>query len=150
MIWYYRPVIPQGYRYYASAPIITGVLGIEFGTYLDATLNYLYYNGYDIDGYQDNVVYLRDVNMMGYSWPDAMLQYDDYGGMCYAEFAYSSTYQDNYRFSNLYSSLCNSFGPPINTGNGYYSWYGGNGTGYVNLNFLYDSGRYFTVLTFGT
>ena len=150
LVWYYRPVLPVGYRYYVSAPIITGVLGLEFGTYLDASLNYLYYNGYNIDGYQDNVVYLRDVRMMGYGWPDVMLQYDDSGGMCYAEFVTSSTYRDNYRFNNLYNSLCATYGTPINSGNGYYSWYGGNGTGFINLNFNYDSGRYFTVLTFGT
>ena len=149
IVWYYRPIIPTGYVYYNSAPIISGVLGIEFGTYLDASLNYLYYNGYDIDGYQDNVVYLRNVNMMGYSWPDVMLQYDGNGGMCYAEFVTSASYQDDYRFRSLYNSLCNTFGRPINTGNGYYSWYGNNGSGFVNLNNVFENGRYFTILTFG-
>ncbi len=149
IVWYYRPIIPTGYRYYASAPIISGVLGVEFGTYLDASLNYLYYNGYDIDGYQDNVVYLRNVNMMGYSWPDVMLQYDNNGGMCYAEFVTSASYQDDYRYRSIYNSLCNSFGTPINSGNGHFSWYGRNGGGFVNLNTVYESGRYFTVLTFG-
>ena len=149
IVWYYRPIIPTGYRYYVSAPIISGVLGLEFGTYLDASLNYLYYNGYDIDGYQDNVVYLRDVNMMGYSWPDVMLQYDSNGGMYYAEFVTSTSYQDDYRFRSLYNSLCNTFGTPINSGNGHFSWYGRNGSGFVNLNTMYDGGRFFTVLTFG-
>lgn len=149
IVWYYRPIIPTGYRYYTSAPIISGVLGLEFGTYLDASLNYLYYNGYDIDGYQDNVVYLRDVNMMGYSWPDVMLQYDTNGGMCYAEFVTSTSYQDDYRFRSIYNSLCNTFGTPINSGNGHFSWYGRDGSGFVNLNTMYDGGRYFTVLTFG-
>ena len=149
IVWYYRPIIPTGYRYYVSAPIISGVLGLEFGTYLDASLNYLYYNGYDIDGYQDNVVYLRDVNMMGYSWPDVMLQYDSNGGMYYAEFVTSTSYQDDYRFRSLYNSLCTTFGTPINSGNGHFSWYGRNGSGFVNLNTMYDGGRFFTVLTFG-
>ncbi len=148
-VWYYRPVIPVGFRIYASAPVITGILGLEFGTYLDASLNYLYYNGYNIDGYQDNVVYLRDVNLMGYSWPDVMLQYSDAGGLCYAEFATSSSYRDDYRFNSLYNSLCATYGSPINSGNGYYSWYGGNQTGFINLNFAYDNGRYYTVMTFG-
>ena len=148
-MWYYRPVIPTGYRYNPSAPIISGVLGLEFGTYLDASLNYLYYNGYDIDGYQDNVVYLRDVNMMGYSWPDVMLQYDSNGGMCYVEFVTSASYRDDYRFRSIYNSLCNTFGTPISNANGYFSWYGRNGSGYVNLNNVYENGRYFTVLTFG-
>ena len=61
-----------------------------------------------------------------------------------------SPYQDNYRFSSIYNTLSSTYGPPINSGNGYYSWYGGNGVGYVNLNFVYDNNRYFTVLTFGT
>ena len=137
------------FRIYASAPVITGILGLEFGTYLDASLNYLYYNGYNIDGYQDNVVYLRDVNLMGYSWPDVMLQYSDAGGLCYAEFATSSSYRDDYRFNSLYNSLCATYGSPINSGNGYFSWYGGNQTGFINLNFAYDNGRYYTVMTFG-
>ncbi len=149
IVWYYRPIIPTGYRYYASAPIISGVLGLEFGTYLDASLNYLYYNGYDIDGYQDNVVYLRDVNMMGYSWPDVMLQYDNNGGLCYVEFVTSASYQDDYRFRSIYNSMCNTFGTPINSGNGHFSWYGRDGSGFVNLNNMYDGGRYYTVLTFG-
>ena len=150
IVWYYRPIIPTGYRYYASAPIISGVLGLEFGTFLDASLNFLYYNGYEIDGYKDNVVYLRDVNMMGYSWPDVMLQYDTNGGMYYAEFVTSTSYQDDYRFRSLYNSLCSTYGTPINSGNGHFSWYGNNGSGFVNLNTMYDGGRYFTVLTFGT
>ena len=149
IVWYYRPIIPTGYRIYASAPLITGILGLEFGTLLDASLNYLYYNGYTIDGYQNNVVYLRDVNMMGYSWPDVMLQYDDRGGLCYAEFATSTTYSDNYRFNSLYNSLCSTYGAPINSGNGYFSWYGGNQTGFINLNFAYEDGRYYTVMTLG-
>ena len=148
VIWYYRPIIPTGYRIYASAPLITGILGLEFGTLLDASLNYLYYNGYSIDGYQDNVVYLRDVNMMGYSWPYVMLQYNDAGGLCYAEFVTSSSYRDDYRFQSLYDSLCASYGTPISN-NGYYSWYGGNQTGFINLNFSFDDGRYYTVMTFG-
>ncbi len=150
VIWYYRPIIPTGFRIYTSAPIITGVLGLEFGTLLDASLNYLYYNGYSIDGYQDNVVYLRDVNMLGYSWPDVMLQYNDRGGLCYAEFVTSSTYSDNYRFNNLYNSLCQTYGTPIDNGNGHFSWYGGDRTGFINLNFAFDNGRYYTVMTFGT
>ena len=86
---------------------------------------------------------------MGYSWPDVMLQYDVDGGMCYAEFVTSASYQDDYRFRSLYNSLCNTFGTPINSGNGHFSWYGRDGSGFVNLNTMYDGGRYFTVLTFG-
>ena len=91
----------------------------------------------------------NDLNLMGYSWPDVMLQYSDAGGLCYAEFATSSSYRDDYRFNSLYNSLCATYGSPINSGNGYFSWYGGNQTGFINLNFAYDNGRYYTVMTFG-
>ncbi|MBQ4007165.1 MAG: hypothetical protein II603_01375, partial [Muribaculaceae bacterium] len=77
-IWYYRPTIPYGFRPYRNAPIVDGILGLFFGTLYDASLDYLYYNGFAIDGYYDNIVYLRDVPLFDYEWPDVMLRYDDY------------------------------------------------------------------------
>ncbi len=149
-LWYYRPVVPVGFRYYVSAPVITGVLGLEFGTPFGSSLNFLYYNGYEIDGYCDNIVYLRDVPMLNYVWSDAMLQYD-YNGLTFVQFTISSPYDDRGRFNRLYNDLCMAYGTPIRRAgyNGYYSWYGGNGVGYVNLNLSYDAGRYFTILSFG-
>ena len=148
--WFYRPVRPYGYTIYASAPIISGVLGLEFGTPFGSSLNFLYYNGYEIDGYYDNIVYLRDVPMLDYVWPDVMLQYDN-NGLAFIQFAVSSPYDDRARFSRLYNDLCYSYGPPIRRSgyNGYFSWYGGNGVGYVNLGLTYTNGRYYTSLSFG-
>lgn len=149
-LWYYRPVVPVGFRYYVSAPVITGVLGLEFGTPFGSSLNFLYYNGYEIDGYCDNIVYLRDVPMLNYVWSDAMLQYD-YNGLTFVQFTISSPYDDRGRFNRLYNDLCMAYGSPIRRAgyNGYYSWYGGNGVGFVNLSLSYDAGRYFTILSFG-
>lgn len=147
-MWYYRPVLPYGWSVNAYLPIITGVLGLEFGTMLDASLNYLYYNNYTIDGYADNIVYLRDVAMLNYQWPDAMLRYND-RGLEYAEFSVSSDYRDDSRYEALYAALCNEYGDPINGNDNYVSWYGGDGVGYVNLGVNYNDGRYYTLLSFG-
>ena len=149
-VWFYRPVRPVGFTVYASAPIITGILGVEFGTRFDSSLNYLYYNGYEIDGYYDNVVYLRDVPLYDYTWPDVMMQYDD-RGLAYAQFSYSCGYDDRVRFNRLYHDLCAHYGAPIRRSgyNGYFSWYGGNGVGFVNLGVSFTGGRYYTTLSFG-
>ena len=149
-LWYYRPIVPTGFRFYVSAPVISGVLGLEFGTPFGSSLNFLYYNGYEIDGYYDNIVYLRDVPMVGYVWPDVMLQYDN-NGLAFVQFTVSSPYDDRARFNRLYNDLCMSYGTPIRRSgyNGYYSWYGGNGVGYVNLGLTYSGGRYYTSLSFG-
>ena len=149
-LWYYRPVVPAGYTYYYSAPVVSGVIGLEFGTPFSSSLNFLYYNGYVIDGYYDNIVYLRDVPMLDYVWPDVMLQYDA-RGLAYAQFIVSSPYDDRYRFNRIYNDLCISYGTPIRRSgyNGYFSWYGGGGVGYINLGLTYDAGRYYTTISFG-
>ncbi|MDD6901636.1 MAG: hypothetical protein PUE25_07440, partial [bacterium] len=74
-----RPVPPHGYHPCHTAPIIHTILGITFGTLYNVSLDYLYNKGYEIDGYADNTVYLRNVPEMGYTWPDATIYYDSYG-----------------------------------------------------------------------
>ena len=149
-LWYYRPYRPYGYTIYASAPIISGVLGLEFGTRFGDALNFLYYNGYEIDGYYDNIVYLRDVPMLDYTWPDVMMQYDS-NGLAYVQFTYSNYYDDRVRFNRLYHDLCAYYGTPLRrTGMaGQFSWYGGDGIGFVNLGLTFNNGRYYTSLSFG-
>lgn len=148
-VWYYRPVVPSYYSYY-SLPVIAGVMGLEFGVRFAESLNYLYYNDYDIDGYEDNVVYLRDVTLMDYTWEDAMLQYDN-DRLVYAQYSSYSDYDDYSRFESLYGTLCEEYGEPIDENEGMYCWYGGDGVGFVNLGYYAgDNGGYYTTLAFGS
>jgi len=145
---YYRPVIPAHYRPYYGAPVIDRILGITFGTLFDVSLDYLYTSGYYIDGYQDNIVYLRDVSMLNLLWPDVMLSYDA-GRLANAQFVFASTYRDRSRYNRIYHDLSAVYGPPISVESGIATWFGGNTTGYVTLSMGTDYGRYYTTLSIG-
>ncbi len=151
-IWYYRPAVPASYRPYYGAPSIVSILGVDFGTLASSALNFLYYKGYDIDGYYDNVVYLRNVPLLSFTWPDVMMSYDPNSGFNYAQFVYSTPYYDRSRYNRIYRDLCATYGQPIgyNSGNSMcISWYGGDGRGYVTLNLSNEGGRYYTSLSVG-
>ena len=150
---YYRPVVPVHYRPLVGAPIIDRILGITFGTYMDVSLSHLYYNGYDIDGYDNGIVYLRNVGMLNLTWHDVMLNYDDYGRLVNAQFVYSQSYRDYSRYDRVYRDLCAVYGSPIAVNDNAFesaaTWFGGNSTGYVTLSFGYQAGRYYTTLSVG-
>ena len=148
-IAWYRPVIPVGWYPYASAPIIDRILGITFGTLFDSSLDYLYYNGYEIDGYADHVIYLRNVPLLNLAWEDVMLCYDDYDRLVNAQFIYQTALNDHKRYNRVYNSLCRIYGQPIDSGNNGLSWYGGNSTGWVTLSTFENMGRYYTTLCIG-
>lgn len=145
---YYRPVVPVHYRPYRGAPVIDRILGIMFGTLFDASLDYLYSSGYYIDGYADNVVYLRDVRMLNLYWPDVMLSYDG-GRLANAQFVYMSNYNDRSRYNRIYHDLSAVYGPPISVEAGMSTWFGGNTTGYVTLSLGSNYNRFYTTLSIG-
>lgn len=148
-----RPVPVYGYRPYASAPIINSILGLTFGTLYSATLDYLYNGGYEIDGYIDNTIYLRNVRELAYNWPDASIFYDSYGRLSSAQFIYSTSYNLLSRYDRLYSNLCRTYGPPMSSNiSGFtraITWYGGDARGFVTLEYDYSNGRYYTILSYG-
>lgn len=146
---YYRPVIPAHYRPYVGAPVIDRILGLTFGSLFDVSLNYLYSNGYYIDGYTADVVYLRDVRMLNLMWPDVMLSYDSYGGLANAQFVFSTGYADRSRYNRLYHDLCAVYGPPISVDSYGATWFGGNTTGYVTLTADFNGARFYTTLSVG-
>lgn len=151
---HYRPmphvVVPHNWHPYGGAPVIRGILGLTFGTLYNATLDYLYSQNYVVDGYTDNIVYLRDVMQYNYMWDDVMLNYN-YGQLASAQFVYSTEYNNTSRYNNVYRTLCNTYGSPISIGSGGYecAWYGGNSEGIVSLEYYHQGGRYYTTLSFG-
>ena len=150
----HRPVVPAGWVWYSSAPRIYRVLGIQFGTVFSVSINHLFTYGYNIDGYYDNVIYLRDVPMLNYSWPNVMLNYAPGGGLASAMFSNSFAFRDLAMYNRLYNTLCGTYGSPVNARTtpyeGTVSWWGGEGQGYVTLTYYTDqNGRFYTNLTIG-
>ncbi len=154
---YKCPVPPTSFRPYASAPILSTILGLAFGTSIDISINSLRNSGYYIDGYSNNEVYLRNVYEMNYSWDDGVVIYNGSGMQSVR--LYQSTYgYDITRYDNLYSTLCAQYGLPASTnysnGNREVTWYDRNGSHYVSLAYDYmtsDGGypRYYTILSYG-
>ena len=148
-----RPTAPKSYRPLATAPIISGVFGLTFGYTYYNSLDYLFTRGYEIDGYDGEKVYLRNVNELNYFWPDAVLEYSSRGYLEEAELYYSTRYSDKSRFTRLYSDLCRMYGAPVRYTTGSNrkeaSWYGGDFRGYITLTYRYSNGRYYTILGYG-
>lgn len=151
-----RPTVPYGYSYYAYAPTIDNILGMVFGMAYNASLDYLYNNGYSVDGYNNGKVYLRNVSELGYYWEDGILSYDNYGRLNVVQFATSDAYNDTRRFNDLYDTLCRRYGAPVYYRNDYNnrecSWFGAGGRSYVTLQFGLNNidgyYRYYTTLTY--
>ena len=148
-MWVYRPIVTVNVNRYYGYPTIGGVLGLAWGTSFGNALNYLYYNGYYIDGFMDNIVYLTDVELLDYGWDDVMMQFDGNNRLDYVEFVYTSDDYDTSRFFSLYNELCSIYGSPVSFTNSMYSWYGGDGIGFVNLGFDRTYDYSYTVLAFG-
>ena len=148
-----RPTPPKSYRPLVTAPIISGVFGLTFGYTYYNSLDYLFNRGYEIDGYDGEKVYLRNVNELNYFWPDAVLEYSSRGYLEEAELYYSTRYNDNSRFTRLFSDLCRMYGAPVSYKTSSKkmeaSWYGGDFRGYISLTYRYKNGRYYTILGYG-
>lgn len=147
-----RPKRASSYRINTSNPIISGFLGILFGTSYYSSLDYLYNRGYEIDGYDNDRVYLRNVTELGFVWTDAIINYDSYGNMESAEMHYSTSYSSTSRFNKVFSTLSDTYGAPIEYSrkNGEYSavWYGGDERGYITLEYYKMNGRYYTTIAY--
>ncbi len=150
-----RPVPPPAWRPRRGAPALSAVLGVTFGTALNVALNYLVNNGYTINSYGNNAVYLNNVNMFGVLWPEATMFYGN-GGLERSEFYYSTPYPDMMRYNSLYSTLTRTYGVPLNiinnaAGRGA-TWFAPN-RGYITLQYSQQfnggAGRFFTTITTG-
>lgn len=151
----HRPMPPVGWRPAGRLPIIRGILGLTFGTAINLSLDYLFNNGYTIDGYTNDIVYLRNISALNYIWTDAALYYGN-NGFDSSSFYYSSPDYNLTRYNNVYNSLVTSYGMPVSVSNSMHSmsatWFGGN-NGYITLSFgentINNRLRYLTTLTFG-
>ena len=147
-----RPVIPVGWHPWHKAPVIRGILGLTFGTAYYTSLDYLFDRGYEIDGYYDGIVYLRNIVEMRVTWPDVMLNYGTNNAFNSAEFHYSTSFDDLGRFNYVHRELCRIYGSPMSyneSRSGIQAvWYGGNSIGYVTLEYSYMAGRYYTTLSY--
>lgn len=151
----HRPMPPVGWRPASRLPIIRGILGLTFGTAINLSLDYLFNNGYTIDGYTNDIVYLRNISALNYIWTDAALYYGN-NGFDSSSFYYSSPDYNLTRYNNVYNSLVASYGMPVSVSNSMHSmsatWFGGN-NGYITLSFgentINHRLRYLTTLTFG-
>lgn len=148
----YRPVPSRSWRPVAGVPVIRGILGLVFGAAFGVSLDYLYANGYNVDGYGNNIVYLRNVPALNLIWTDGALYYGA-NGLDASTFYYTTPARDLARYNQCYNSLVATYGVPVvvnNVGATLSStWYGG-GNGYITLSFgTQSTGRFLTSLTFG-
>ena len=155
-VYYLPPRPPRPVYVTYNVPTIGSVLGLAFGSFIDAGINTLFNNGYNVLGYVNNAVYLGNVRQLGYIWPETTVYYTD-GLMSNAQFQYWSQAPDVVRFNNVYSELVSVYGAPVssNTINGVttVSWWGGNNTGYVTLQYGPGASttgltNYYTTLTY--
>ena len=146
-----RPIPPSGWRPVYRRPLLPNFLGLTFGLTINTALDRLYDSGYAVDGYGSQEVYLRNVAEMGYSWDDATLYFAS-GGLVRSQFFESSAGYNPSRYNNVYMSLCNSYGAPVNRSNNSATWFGYNGD-YITLQYTMMNTsvgyRYFTILTYG-
>lgn len=141
-----------------GVPVIDMLFGVPFGMFIDYSINYLVQTGYNVLGYANNAIYMTSVSQFGYTWDDVQLYYND-GLFSSACLQYWSSSSSMSRFNNVYNQLCSLYGSPVsnNSSNGItsYTWWGGNQTGYVTLEFGYgrsDDGYagYFTTVFYGS
>ncbi len=146
---WYRPVIPYGWAPYSGAPVIDRILGLTFGSLFDTSIEYLYYNGYEIDGYADHIIYLRNVLLLSHLWDDVMLSFDSGNRLVNAQFVYHSSSYDKYRYRRIYNNLTRVYGAPITSDSRGISWYGGGCTGWITLSTNIDLGHHYMTLSIG-
>ncbi len=149
---HYRPTPPPSWRPRRGIPVIRGILGLSFGSAIGISLDYIYNNGYVVDGYTNDIVYLRNVPALNYMWTDGALYYGP-SGLDVSSFYYSTPGYDLARYNNCYNALVSSYGVPVSVNNAGGSmsatWFGGQG-GYITLSFgSGTAGRFLTTLTFG-
>ncbi len=107
---YRRPTPPPHWHPAGRYPAIRTVLGITFGTSFALSLDHLYGNGYTVDGYGNDMVYLRNVTQLNYLWPDATLS-TGIGWSDRIRIFYSTSVYDPSRYNYVYRDLVRAYVP---------------------------------------
>ncbi|MDE6449955.1 MAG: hypothetical protein K2L41_07725, partial [Muribaculaceae bacterium] len=153
---YHRPTPPPRYVCHHHGPSFGSILGMVLGTAYNASLSYLYNNGYTVAGHGNNSIYLNNVSQMNYRWPNAVLYYNN-GLLNSSQYIHSSTWHDTSRYNDLYNSFCRQYGVPASVSNTGMvmsaSWFGYDGR-FVTIQYspgYTGSGMacYYTTLSFG-
>lgn len=150
-----RPLPPATWRPSVRLNLWTNILGINVGVSINNAIDRLLYNGYTVNGYSNDCIYLTNVPWGGIYWPDATMYYSG-GTFAGTRFYYSTLGYDLGRYRDVYRYLTSMYGTPIsmiNTNDGYQATWWGEGNQYITLDFgpqLTDAGtRYFTTLSIG-
>ncbi len=153
---YYRPAPPRSWRPAPGWRPFRTVLGVTFGSGINVSLNLLLNSGYTIQSYGPDAIYLSNVPMMNYYWPDATMYYNN-GALAGSEFVYYTPYANSSRYDLVFNALCGSYGAPVSVVNNggvvTASWWGA-GNQYISLSYggqYAGNGTlgYYTTLTFG-
>lgn len=153
---YHRPTPPASFRPSKSSPSFRTIFGITLGSTINISLDFLNRNSYDVNGYGNDVIYLRNVTEYGYMWPDATLYYEA-NRLVGTQLIYSTNYNSHNRYNMVYNTLTNQYGNPIDiryVANGMIAtWWGYDGQ-YITLEYhpTYTNNgqlRYITTLSFG-
>lgn len=158
-IHFYRPTPPPlSFRPYAAWPSFSTILGFRIGSAIGSVVSSLAYTNYNVISTTSDAVYLNNVPMMNYIWPDAVLTFNSVGRLAGSEFISGNIYNDRSMYNSLYSGLCATYGSPyaINNSGPYsseISWWGPDGQ-YIRLSYspgaAYDgTTRFYTTLNFG-
>lgn len=155
-IRYWAPPVPRYVTVLPSVPGIGTILGLTFGSFIDAGISSLFNAGYNIAGYYDNAIYLSNVRQLGYLWPEVMVQYTD-GLMSGTQFYNWTAMPDQAMYYNIYNQLCARYGNPVdinyNNSGPTSTWWAGGNTGYITLSYGYGPSatginNYYTSLTY--
>ncbi len=153
---FHRPVPPPSFRPGPRYPSFGTILGLALGSAFNASINYFNTNGYIIDGYTANQLFLRNVRQMNYLWPEAVMYYNN-GYLSGSQFIYSLGYNDASRYYNLYNTFLSQYGMPVSVSNSgatlSASWFGYDNR-YVTIRYTqgyneFGAPCFYTTLSFG-
>lgn len=154
---WHRPTPPPSWRPPSAWRTFNSILGIALGTSLNISLNTLIHNGYTVSQYGTNTIYVNNVPMLNMMWPNAVMYYNNVGGLCGSRFIYTSQFYDMTRYNSVYATLVNTYGSPYsfqNNASGIEATWWGTNNQFITLSYVTQytpSGTiaYYTTLSFG-
>jgi len=133
------PPPPRPVSFRVGLPVLNAILGINFGTFIDYSINDLYLAGYNVNGYADNAIYLTGVKQWGVKWPSVTI-FCNNGVMSGANFQYYDPRNDMRKFNQVYHNFYNMYGYPVqemmpNLYSRTVSWWDGSQNTYITLQY---------------